>query len=113
MAQESTQTEVFTPNATMIGVVLLTGSRQLIEQLRGCSFQAKWTGTPTGTFTFEISNDVDPDASTAVAGWTTYSAPASFASGNPTGAAGSFGFEFEPITFKWIRPKYLNSAGAG
>ena len=101
----------------MTGTSVITGTPLDIRGQRLVSFQAVWTGTPTGAFGFEISNhpqavlgdgSVNPAAT-----WTPLTLPASFSSGNPAGAAGSWVFEFVDLSELWIRPKYTNSASTG
>lgn len=96
----------------MTGVAVLTSGWVYCLDQQQLSFQAQWTGTPTGVFTFEISNDADPNVKTVV-GATALTLPAAFTGGNPVGAAGSFGFEFGPLPYRWVRMKYTNSGGAG
>lgn len=98
--------------SNMTGAVVLTSTAVLLAGRTDCSFHAVWTGTPTGTFSFEFSNDLTSTAASVV-NWTAATLPAAFAAGNPAGSASSFGFEFSPITFRWLRTKYTNSASTG
>lgn len=97
----------------MTGVAVIPGPWMKIVKSPYCSFQAVWTGNPTGTFAFDISDDPNPNLATALLGATPLTLPASFTAGNPVGAAGSFGFEFGQLPYLWIRIKYTNSGGAG
>lgn len=96
----------------MTGTQTITGPWINIERRPNCSFQAAWTGTPNGAFAFDVSNDVDPTLPGAI-GATPLTLPASFAAGNPVGAAGSFAFVFAPLPVKWVRIKYTNASSAG
>ena len=95
----------------MTGTAVLTGDRILASgAVNSLSFQRKWTGTPTGAFTYQASNDQDPD-NNPIAGWvavtpdTAGTAPAGGASGNAT--------IFKNPVFRWYQEIYTNSAGAG
>jgi len=75
------------------------------------SIQLKWTGTTTGTMTFEVSNDENPNATTSVMGPTVL--PTAFpAAGNPAGGPSSYPFDFE-LPWGWIRYVFTRSAGTG
>lgn len=113
MARESTQLVNFSPNSTMTGTAVLTSQWFQVGQLTLVSFIASWTGTPNGTFSFEVSNDqTDLPANIAAAGIITLPLPAAFASGNPVGTATGYPFDFE-IAFRWIRMKYTNASSTG
>jgi hypothetical protein len=98
----------------MTGTSVITGTGVRLAALQNVSFQAVWTGTPTGVFSFEVSNDV-VNKSEDVVNWTAYTVPSTFTSGSaaPAGSAGSFVFEFYLIPVRWIRPKYTNASGTG
>lgn len=74
------------------------------------SFQNIWTGTPTGTFSYEGSNDVDP-INNAVVGWSAVTPDV--AAVNPAGAAGGTVAVFKVPYYRWYREKYTNASGAG
>jgi hypothetical protein len=86
------------------------------------AFHAVWTGTPVGNgvagvtpaFLFDGSEDAATDPS-LVTTWTPLTTPAGFsaAAAIPAGIAGSFIFEWWPLTPKWIRVRYSNSGGNG
>lgn len=97
---------------SMTGTAVLTGAPCPMRHGDSCSFHAVWTGTPTGTFTFEFSNDTDP-VNASDLGWTGLTLPASFTSGNPVGSAAGFGFGFVPYEYRWIRVKYTNASSTG
>lgn len=97
----------------MTGTTVITGPWVRIQPQTGLSFQAKWTGTPNGAFAFDISNDDDPNFAGSPMGPTPLPLPASFAAGNPAGAASSYPFDFGPLTYRWIRIKYTNASSTG
>jgi hypothetical protein len=74
------------------------------------SIQLVWTGTPTGDFTIELSNDYCTDQSgSGVSNWTTMS-DTTVAAG---GASGNHMYLFSDITWKWMRVVYTRSASTG
>lgn len=90
----------------------ITGPWVRIQPQQGFSFQLKWTGTTTGTMTFEVSNDDNPNSQAAIMGKSLL--PTAFpAAGNPAGAAGDYPFDFGPLTYRWIRYVFTRSAGTG
>jgi hypothetical protein len=95
----------------MTGVAVLTGDRVLANgATTSLSFQNTWTGTPTGAFTYQGSNDADPD-NAPIAGWMTVvpdvvgAAPAGGASGNVS--------VFKVPPMRWYRQIYTNTGGVG
>lgn len=99
---------------TMTGVAVLTSVGVKTKECRSVSFDATWTGTPTGNFSFEYSNSPASNvADVPSASWHALTVPTAFAGGDPVGAAGSFGFGFDPYEYAWIRIKYTNSASTG
>lgn len=104
--------EILIAAGVMTGTTVITSGWVSCLDFQQLSFQAQWTGTPTGAFSFEVTNDLDPAVKT-VAGATVLTPPASFSAGNPAGALGSFGFEFSPLPYRWVRIKYTNASGAG
>jgi hypothetical protein len=109
---ESAKTVVAATANNMTGTSVITGDTILLGSATFVSFQAVWTGTPTGLFSFEASNDVGSGNPT---NWTTLTVPATFVApaNNPAGSAGSFIFEFALVSFRWVRPKYTNASGTG
>jgi len=98
----------------MTGTTVITGTWCKVKKSPKCSFQAKWTGTPNGTFAFDVSDDENPNAATGddVLGPTRLTLPAAFTAGNPAGSPSSFMFEFETY-WAWIRPIYTNASSTG
>lgn len=102
----------------MTGTAVLTGTPMHIYGCSRVSFQAIWTGTPNGTFTFQVSNfpgdifNADGTVRSTVT-WTTLTNPAAFTALQPAGAAGSSDFSFSDLAHKWIRPIYTNASSTG
>lgn len=70
--------------------------------------QVRWTGTPTGTFTLQVSDKANPDESTDT-DWTTTTETTVV---NPAGSASSF--RVASITSPGHkRLKYVNASGSG
>lgn len=85
----------------------------ILKQKSGASYDISWTGSPTGTFSVEMSNTVvlNPDGSAAVAGnWTavTLSAPIT-ASGSPDNAL----INLAGLEANAIRLHYTRTSGSG
>lgn len=103
---------------SMTGTTALTGTPKDIYGCSRVSFQAIWTGTPTGTFTFQIANfpgdifNADGTLKSTVT-WTTLTNPTGFTAMQPGGTAGSGDFSFADLAHKWIRPIYTNTSGTG
>src|SRR6478735_419181 len=95
----------------MTGTSVITGDWVKLSVHRMISFQAKWTGTPVGTFSFEVTNDTNP--ASPVLGITVLTPPSKFLNGNPNGSAADFVFEFPSASWKWIRIKYTNISSTG
>ena len=95
----------------MTGTTVLTGDRVLASgAISSLCFQRKWTGTPTGTFTYEGSNDEDPDANPQV-GWVAVTPDT--AGANPAGGASGNVTLFKNPPMRWYHEIYTNSGGAG
>ncbi|HET7379798.1 MAG TPA: hypothetical protein VFJ24_07145 [Gaiellales bacterium] len=102
--------------SNMTGVAVVTSDPVSIQALAGISFQAVWTGTPTGTFSFEVSNNYDQqNPGLASAKWTVVSSSffSNLSNVQPAGGAGDAVIELRGMKVKWVRLKYTNSAGAG
>lgn len=99
---------------TMTGTNKITGTPVVIEQSHGVSWTMRWTGTPTGTFSVEVSNEYDPQTNPTPGDWTQYTLtiPAGV---NPAGAypAAGSGIDLAPTSFRAARLAYTNSASTG
>ncbi len=80
------------------------------------SYTLAWTGTPTGTFTVEVSNDyvptqhgvLDPAANTGT--WVALVLSVTVAA---TGADGSAFIDVDTMGAAWVRLKYTRDSGTG
>ena len=99
---------------TMTGTNKITGKPVAIQSQHGLSWTMRWTGTPTGTFSVEVSNEYDPDKNPTPGDWTQYTLtiPAGVQPAGAYPAAGS-GIDLAPTSFKWARLCYTNSASTG
>ena len=68
------------------------------------SLMLKWTGTPTGTFKLQASNDFQ-----TVEDWEDVTG-SSYA---VAGAAGQLVFNYDTAPFRWIRIVYTATSGSG
>jgi len=105
-------------SGTMTGTSVITGTPHWLDGHSRVSFQCIWTGTPNGTFTFQVANyqgeifNADGTVKSTVT-WTTLTNPAAFSALQPAGAAGSADFSFADMAHKWIRPIYTNASSTG
>lgn len=90
-------------------------------------FQCVWTGTLTGTFSVEVSEDGPgtvagggdtagtnpPTQPSGVLGGTPLVLTSAINGTQPGGAAGSLYFNFQNLSAPWIRVKYTAVSGAG
>lgn len=85
------------------------------ERTRDISFEAVWTGTPTGVWVVEVTNVKTPTATFTAPGTfgTALTLPAAMTAVNPAGAAGRFVFEFLDMSERWIRFVYDRSSSTG
>jgi hypothetical protein len=85
-----------------------------VSNLNSSAFAVTCTGTPTGTFSGECTNVEEPNVGTIPTATQIVPAdsPATFAAKQPAAAAVSSNFDFNPApTCKWMRFKYVRSAG--
>lgn len=113
-------------SGSMTGTSVITGTAFMLRGQSKISYQAVWTGTPNGTFTFQICNHplpfLDPDgnavaretsSANSAATWTTITNPSGFAVLQPAGTATSAEFALADVSALWIRPVYTNSSSTG
>lgn len=98
-------------NAASMGATV-HGAGLHIAGFVGVSFVSTYAGgTPTGTFTYEVSNDSTDGVNGT---WTTY-APDKGTITNPAGGGegADLALQFAPIYFEWIRPVFTRVSGTG
>lgn len=86
-----------------------------MNQIFGGSISAVFTGSPVGTLTLEISNDIvatpvagGANLASAVNTWTTYTG-----SSYAISAAGDFTYVLADTNYRWLRMKYTKTSGTG
>lgn len=95
----------------------ITGPATYINQLPAISYDIQWTGTPTGTFSVQVSNtyaQTPGGAVSATGNWTTL--PSSSFTGTypvPSGSAGGGFLDVVGTGAVWIRLIYTASSGSG
>lgn len=83
------------------------------------SIEAVWTGTPTGSFNLEVSNDIVPinsavgnpvaqDPAGHVINWVTYTGSSTAVSG-----PGNFLWNVLEAGYRWVRVSYTASSSTG
>lgn len=95
----------------------LTSLITIIQRIPGISYDIVWSGTPTGTFSVQVSNTVtlNPDGTAATAGnWTTLPV-ASFAGTYPvpSGSAGNGFLDVVGTEAYAVRLLYTRVSGSG
>jgi hypothetical protein len=103
------------PSTLLSGAGTTKGDWMNLRSMSKVTFQAEWTGTLAGTFTWEVTNyrpGSDPARPPSTAKATTLSTSFPAAS-NPAGAAGDFMFEFVNMGETWIRPSFVYASGSG
>lgn len=92
--------------ASITAAVKKSGRQQL-------GIQLQWTGTPTGTFSFRVSQVHDPSVP-ANTKWTVVdSSLFSPALVNPAGSASDTGVVFPNLPFEWIQVTYTRTGSSG
>lgn len=119
----------FNPRAftdlAMANTDVVVGKALNVRGKARASFQMTWTGTPTGVFSFRVSNRPDacsadgtPRDATDATVWNKLVNPSAFTAQQPAGGAtgptaekGVFGFA--DLCHHWLLPVYTNASGAG
>lgn len=83
-----------------------------LENLDRFSIQAAWTGTPSGTFRLQFSDDSgDPDQGVpTITNWTDDTDSVTTIT---AGAGSPLRFNWEGIGARWVRVQWQNSSGTG
>lgn len=97
--------------ATTMNTTINSTAMQTVD-LYGYAIQAVWTGTPTGTFKLQASNDPVttqwPTAQTQPTNWTDITN-----SSQAVSAAGNFMWNATDVMYNWVRVVYTDgSSGA-
>ena len=74
-----------------------------VSRIDNCGLEVTWTGTPTGTFTVQVSNS----------GINFYALTFSPALAQPAGSAGGYAVDLNQLPFKYFMLQYTNSSGSG
>lgn len=104
-------------DGTMTGTSVITGTPVDVRDCPIIAFQYVWTGTPSGTVSFDASESAYADAPAGThegssgPTWTTVTATT--AGTNPAGSASSSYWRFDNVGYRFIRPKYTNATGTG
>jgi hypothetical protein len=93
-------------NGVMTATAKLSTQAVDVSNWRRGSFQAIWTGTPTGLFTVWVSDVVAPDALTQFTNL-------GITSVDPAGTDDSTIFTFDGFPWHWMYLRYENVSGAG
>lgn len=100
-----------------MSVASITSQPINLKHEKDCGVQLVWTGTPTGTFTFEVNmqfnqRGTDPFAIENEQGtWTQLTmatAPTS-----PSGTASDTFVDLSELPAEWVRVKYTRTSGTG
>lgn len=78
-----------------------------LKRFGKAGYQIVWTGTPTGAFTVEASNDSTNGTDGT---WTEVTMAIGSA---PSGGAGSVLIDLSSSPWEWVRLRYTRSAGTG
>lgn len=95
----------------MTGTAVISSPWINISNFKNVAIQAQWTGTPTGTFTVNVSMDLDPTGA-PVLGGTALTLPSS-PSPNPAGSASSWVFFLSGLSTPWVQLVYTNASSTG
>lgn len=99
---------LITKGCAMTGTATCTSSVVSVQGFDNIALQANYSGTPTGTFFVDVSEDYN--ANTGNAGtWTTL--PVTLTA--PTGSAGVSYMDVNQTGAAYIRVRYTNSGGSG
>lgn len=84
-----------------------------IEYVDNVGLELDWTGTPTGTFSVEVSISYAQDAQGNVTNAGAWNALTLSPAPAAAGAAGSYYIELNQLSATWIRVKYTAGSSTG
>jgi hypothetical protein len=84
-----------------------------IQQLSQIGYDIAWTGTPTGTFSVQVSNSYTQDSNGVVenpGNWTTLTLSSAVTA---SGSAGNAYIDIDQLSATWMRLVYTAASGTG
>lgn len=78
---------------------------------QGIAWTPRWTGTPTGAFSVEGSNEYDPKTNAAPGDIVVLPTTKNWT--DPAGSASKTGIDIGPTFYSYVRLCYTNAGGAG
>ena len=109
MAQKNYQHYQVVVNQPMTGTAVVTSEITEIRGFDNVSYEADFSGTPTGTFSVQVSNSYDPITNPNAVFVILPLSPTPVASGS----SGVLGIDINQSGFKWIKLVYTNISGTG
>lgn len=91
----------------------ITSDVTIIQKLSFVSYQVVFTGTPTGTFSVEVSNDYSINADGSVDNAGNWSAVTLTGSPVASGSSGNGFIDLDGISAYAVRLKYTRTSGSG
>jgi hypothetical protein len=84
-----------------------------IQYVDNVGIELSWTGTPTGTFTVEVSVSYEQDSQGNVINAGSWNALTLNPTPTASGSAGSFYISLNQIEAPWVRVRYIRTSGTG
>lgn len=91
----------------------ITSAVTNIQYVDNVGCELSWTGTPTGTFTVEVSVSYEQDSQGNVINAGSWNALTLNPTPTASGSAGSFYISLNQIEAPWIRIRYIRTSGTG